>query len=164
MLLAVLLVAGLKFAEAGPLFHQFAYGLFPGIVVQHFEQLRGDGLDARLVLDKPLHARREVAIDELHELFASAFVELADDGDVLDLLVGEFAVGTVDLGEDVPRINEEDPVVGLGLVEEPERGRKRDGVEHVRGQRQHGVDEVLLDQRSCGCRPRNGGRRKRSWP
>ena len=73
-------------------------------------------------------------------------MELADDGDVLDLLVGKLAVGAVDLGEDVAGIDEEDAVVGLGLVEEPERGRKRDGVEHVRGQRQHRVDEVLLDQ------------------
>ncbi len=35
----------------------------------------------------------------------------------------------------------------LGLVEKPQRGRQRDGVEHVRRQRQHGVDQVLLDQR-----------------
>ena len=55
-------------------------------------------------------------------------------------------MGAVNLGEDVPGIDEEDAVVGLGLVEEPERGRERDRVEHVRGQRQHGVDEVLLDQ------------------
>ena len=149
MLLAVLLVAGLEFVEAGPLLHEFGHGLFSGFVVQHFEQLRGDGFDAGLVLDEPFHARREVAVNELHELFAPAFVKLADDGDVLNLLVGEFAVGAVNLGEDVPGINEEDAVVGLGLVEEPERGRKRDGVEHVRGQRQHGVDEILLDQRAA---------------
>ena len=137
VLLAVLLVAGLEFVEAGPLLHEFGHGLFPGGVVQHFQQLRGDGFDAGLVFDEPFHARREVAVNELHELFAAAFVELADDGDVLNLLVGELAVGAVNLGEDVPGINEEDAVVGLGLVEEPERGRERDGVEHVRGQRQH---------------------------
>ena len=144
--LTILLVASLEFVEPGPLLHKFGHGLFSGIVVQHFEQLRGDGFDARLVLDEPFHARREIAVNELHELFASTFVELADDGNVLDLLVGKLAVGTINLGEDVPGINEEDPVVSLGLVEEPERGRKRDGVEHVRRQRQHGVDEVLLDQ------------------
>ena len=86
MFLAVLLVAGLEFVEPGPLLHQFAHGLFPGVVVQHFEQLRGDRFDAGLVFDEPFHARREVAVDELHELFAPAFVELADDGDVLNLL------------------------------------------------------------------------------
>ncbi len=64
-------------------------------------------------------------------------MQLADDGDVLDLLFAEFAVGAVDLGEDVARVDEQDFVVGLGLVEEPQRGRERDGVEHVRGQRQH---------------------------
>ena len=56
---------------------------------------------------------REVAVNELHELFAAAFVELADDGDVLNLLVGEFAVGAVNLSEDVARIDEEDAVVVL---------------------------------------------------
>jgi hypothetical protein len=42
----------------------------------------------------------------LHELFPPAFVELADDGDVLDLLVGKFTVGAVNLGEDIAGVNE----------------------------------------------------------
>src|SRR5205823_4502308 len=41
----------------------------------------------------------------------------------------------------------QDAVVLFPFVEEPERGWERDGIEHVRGQRQHRVDEVLLDQR-----------------
>jgi hypothetical protein len=40
--LAVLFVAGLEFVEAGPLLHKFTHRLFPGFIVQHFEQLRGN--------------------------------------------------------------------------------------------------------------------------
>ena len=151
MLFAVLLVAGLEFAQPAHCFTSSPRPVF---------RLRRPALPAiarrpvrpGLVFDQPLHAGREVAVYELDELLAAAFVQLADDGDVLDLLVGEFAVGAVDLGEDVPRIDEQDAVVGLGLVEEPERGRERDRVEHVRGQRQHAVDEVLLDQRAADVR------------
>ena len=73
-------------------------------------------------------------------------MQAADDGDVLNLLRGELAVGAVDLGEDVAGVDEEDAVVGLALVEEPEGGREGDGVEHVRRQGEHAVDEVVLDQ------------------
>src|ERR1035437_4249170 len=76
------------------------------------------------------------------------FVELADDSNVLDLFLRKLPVCTIDLSEDIPGINEENAVVGFGLVEEPERGRERNGIEHVRGQREHGVDEVLLNQRA----------------
>jgi hypothetical protein len=55
-------------------------------------------------------------------------------------------VGAVDLGEDVPGVNEKDTVVSLAFVKEPERGRQCDCVEHIRGQGQHGIDEVFLNQ------------------
>jgi hypothetical protein len=39
-------------------------------------------------------------------------VQAADDGDVLDLGLGELPVGAVDGGEDVARVDEQDLVVG----------------------------------------------------
>ena len=74
-----------------------------------------------LVLNQPLQARREVSVNKLHKLFPAALVELADDSDIPDLLVGEFAVRAVNLGEDVASINEQDAVIFLGLVKEPQR-------------------------------------------
>ena len=73
-------------------------------------------------------------------------MQAADDGDVLNLFRREFPVGTVDLGEDVTGVDEQDAVVGLALIEKPERSREGDGVEHVRRQSEHAVDEVVLDE------------------
>src|SRR3989442_11455503 len=57
---------------------------------------------------------------------------------------------TVELTEDVPRINEEYLVLAvtllLTLVEEPERARKRHVVEEVGTDRDHDVHAAILDQ------------------
>jgi hypothetical protein len=53
-------------------------------------------------------------------------VQAADDGDVLDLFVREFPVGAVDLGKDIARVDGQDALVGLALVEEPQGGRQGD--------------------------------------
>ena len=55
-------------------------------------------------------------------------------------------MGAVYLGEDISRVDEEDLVVLLGLVEKPEGGRKGDRVEHVGGQAEHAGDQVFLNE------------------
>src|ERR1017187_3657784 len=122
--------------------------MFSGIVIQHCEQLSGNRFDTGLALDERFHARRKVAVNELHELFTPALVKLANDCNVLDLLLGKFWLGPAGRGEDIPGINEEDAIVGFGFVKKPERGRERNGVEHVGWQGQYGIDEVLLDRKS----------------
>ena len=99
-----------------------------------------------LVLGEALHAGGEVAVDEGEKLVTAAFVQAADDSDVLNLFRRELTVGTVNRGEDVAGVDEEDAVVGLALIEEPERSREGDGVEHVRRQGEHAVDEIILDE------------------
>src|ERR1051326_5279280 len=135
ILRSVLLVTGLQLTESGPLLDELCYRVCAPIVSQHFQQVRGHGFDSRLVLDKTLHAGRKVAIHQLHEFFPSSFVKLANDGDVLNLFFRELAMRAIDLSKDVSRIDEKNAVVGLGAIEEPERCRQRDGVEHVRWQR-----------------------------
>ena len=71
-------------------------------------------------------------------------METADDSDILDLLLGKLTVGAVNLGKNVARIDEEDSFIGLGFIEEPERCRECDSVEHVRRQGEHTVDEIVL--------------------
>ena len=64
-----------------------------------------------------------------------SFVKLVDDRDVLNLLVGKFAVSAVNLREDVASIYKKDAVVNLGFVKEPQRCRKRYGIEYIGWQR-----------------------------
>ena len=116
----------LQFWQGRPLRDQFRHGLLGTGVTQHFHKLLRDRLDMGLVLGELLHALREVAVHETYEFLAPALVQAADDGDVLNLLLGELAVGAVDLGENVARVDEQDVLVLLGLVEEPQRGRQRD--------------------------------------
>lgn len=163
----LLLVVGIGFLlgrEVLPGLRQARDGLFARLIVEDFEDLRGDGLDLFAVCGETFHALGEVAIDEGEEGVVAALVDAADDGDALDLLRGQFAMGAIDLGEDVAGVDEEDAFVRLALVEESEGGRQGDHVEHVRRQGEHAVDEVVLDQGSGRGRPRRGGRPRWSWP
>ena len=74
-------------------------------------------------------------------------MQLADDGDIGNLLVAELAVRAVDLGKDIACVDEQNAVIGLALVEEPQGRRQRDRVEHIAGHGEHAVDQVGLDQR-----------------
>jgi hypothetical protein len=58
-------------------------------------------------------------VDELGEFFAFTFVQVADDGDVPDLLIGKFAMGAVYLGKDVAGIDKKDAVILFGTIEKP---------------------------------------------
>jgi hypothetical protein len=53
-------------------------------------------------------------------------MQAADDGDILDLLFREFPVGAVDRGKDIARVDKQNALVGLALVEEPQGGRQGD--------------------------------------
>ena len=69
----------------------------------------------------------------------------------LDLRRREVAMRPVDLAEDVPRVDEQDFVLALGLrlalVEEPQRAGQGDGVEEIRPDRDDAIDRARLDQR-----------------
>src|SRR3990167_6471575 len=98
------------------------------------------------VLHQLLHASRKVAFDQFYKSRPVALVQFANDGNVLDLFFGKFAVGTVDLGEDVAGVDKQDLVVSFGLVEKPQGGRQRDRVEHVGRQGEHAVNQIVVDQ------------------
>src|SRR3972149_10194536 len=123
MLFLVSLVTRLQSIKVRPLLDKLIHSLFSGGIVQHLQKLARNRLYLGFVLDKSFHARREVSVNKFNKFTPPTFVELADDGDILNLFIREFAVGAVDLSKDIAGINEENAVVCLGLVEEPERGR-----------------------------------------
>src|SRR4051794_26100644 len=59
-------------------------------------------------------------------------------------------MGPVDLPEDLPSVDEKDLVRALGVAlsqpEEPEGDRQGDGIEEVWTDRDHHIDEAILDQ------------------
>mmetsp|Transcript_44311 Transcript_44311/g.78311 ORF Transcript_44311/g.78311 Transcript_44311/m.78311 type:complete len:886 (+) Transcript_44311:1866-4523(+) len=155
---AFVLVLGLRQrVELAPLGLQRGNGVARGLAGlgigclfrQHGQQaLAQGGQVLGRVLELP-HALVQVAVHLVHKLLAAALVQAGDEGDVLDLRVAQLAVGTVHLGEDVAGVDEQHLVIGLALVEEPQRGRQRDGIEEVGRQREHAVNEVVLDQRAA---------------
>ena len=95
-------------------------------------------------------ALAEVAVHQRHELTAPTFVQARNDGDVLDLLLAQLAVGPVDLREDVARVDEEHPLVRLALVKEPQRAGQATGVEKLVADGHHHIDVAGLDQLLAG--------------
>ncbi len=81
-----------------------------------------------------------------------ALVQFADNGDVLNLGSIKFAVGAVDLGEDITRINKQQFIVLFVFIKKPQGGWQGHGVKHIRRQGEHAVDQIILDQASANIR------------
>ena len=79
-----------------------------------------------------------------------ATIQPGDVGQELDLRRRPLAVRPVELGEHMPRIQEQHRIgastARLALVEEPQRAGQRHGVEEVRANRDHHIDCARLDQ------------------
>ena len=57
------------------------------------------------VIGEFLHAFSKIALDQRNKFVPFAFVQLADNGNVLHLLFRKFAMRPVDLGENIAGIN-----------------------------------------------------------
>ena len=89
-------------------------------------------------------------VTAVNSLDVLAAIESHDVGNELDLFRGEVTVGTVDLMEDVPGVDEEHSVfpcsAQLRFVKEPQRHRQGDCVEEVRPDGHHHVNCARLDE------------------
>src|SRR5262249_24937954 len=142
ILLAIFIIASLKPVKTGPLLHKIADCKLSTIIDEYFQQFRRNQFDLCLVFNQPFHTQFEIAINELQKPFSPTFVKVVDESKVLNLFVRKLAVRSINLCKNIARIDEEDAVVSLALVEKPERRRKCNRVKHVGGQRQHGVDKI----------------------
>ena len=106
----------------------------------------------------------EIGVDELDKGLALTAPKPANDREIENLLLAEFPVSSVDLGENVAGIDEEYFIIGLRLVEKPERGRKSHRVEHIGWKREHPVDQIVLYQGFADFGPRCCARPMLSWP